>query len=235
MIILKLKTEDELTKKQILRRKKTKKAQEPVLNYSRSGIVINNKPHFVVAVTADTLADLEFRTMLGKYKGEIIPCEKLEKNTSISQLYYDVTDFKKQALFSSFKRQILNKRFINSRVLFLDENFTLKNEIFEVVPYIKQLTVSTENLSFSDAWCQKCFVEYGVKPRVVKKGRVTTSLFDVVADFDSIKENELRVQKNGESFTVYPDYKFLEVPSELKILEELEISKTMICAAFKTV
>ena len=42
---------------------KRRVSEEKLFDYSRSGIVINNKPHFVISVSPDTLEDLEY------YKG----------------------------------------------------------------------------------------------------------------------------------------------------------------------
>ena len=56
---------------------------------------------------------------------------------------------------------------------------------------------------------------------------------EVIADFEEIDDNKLHLNVSGEEAILYPFFKFLEVPEELKILENLDLSKTTICGAFK--
>ena len=58
--------------------------------------------------------------------------------------------------------------------------------------------------------------------------------FDLVADFEKIDDNKLHLIVSGEETVLYPFFKFLKVPEELRILEKLDLSNTTICGAFKS-
>ncbi len=233
MIILKLNNEEKLVPGQVKRRRKQRKYKEQVFEFSRSGIIINNKPHFVVSVNRATLQDAEFKALLSRYRGSVIPCEQLEKDAFVNEVSFNTAPFLKKALFSSFEKYVKNKEFLGSDVLLLDTDLSLKNEVVRIIPYIKKLTIATDNFALCEDWRNQCFFEFGVKPELVRKERVNPNAFRVVADFENLSENKLNVLVNGEKVAFYPDYRFLEIPCELALLEELEISRTMICAAFK--
>ncbi|MBE6747661.1 MAG: hypothetical protein E7557_00320 [Ruminococcaceae bacterium] len=231
MIILKLNEETPVSKKESKR--KSKKRKEQLFDYSRSGIVINNKPHFVISVSQNTLEDFEFQKLLSKYKGSIVASQNLENEPILNELLFDSKPFKKKALFESFKSTVFSKAYINYRVLICDFNFYLRSEIPGILPFVKSVTIATENVEASEVWKTECFLEYGVKPDIVHKDRIRYDAFDVVADFETIDDNKLQVNVLGEEVTFYPSFKYLEIPDELKILENFELSNTTICAAFK--
>jgi hypothetical protein len=56
--------------------------------------------------------------------------------------------------------------------------------------------------------------------------------FDIVADFEKIKDNTLEVTVFDEVRTIYPNVRFSRVPDELKVLENFNISNFVICSAF---
>jgi uncharacterized protein YxeA len=56
---------------------------------------------------------------------------------------------------------------------------------------------------------------------------------DIFADFENIENDYLKISIYNEIKKIYPNFKFLQIPDELKILENFNISKKMICAAFK--
>lgn len=235
MIILRLNTEEKVVPKQVKRRRKQRKYKEQVFEFSRSGIIINNKPHFVVSVDQSTLQDAEFKALLSRYRGSVIPCEQLEKDVFVNEVSFDTAPFLKKALFSSFEKYVHKKELTSSEVLLIDADLTLKKEIMKIIPYIKKLTIATEDFTICEEWKNQCFFEFGIKPELVKLERVDPNSFQVVADFENLSENKLNVLVNGEKVLFYPDYRFLEIPCELALLEELEVSRMMICAAFKNI
>ena len=231
MIILKLNEEASVSKKELKR--KLRKRKEQLFDYSRSGIVINNKPHFVISVSQNTLEDFEFQKLLSKYKGSIVASQNLENEPMLNELLFDSKPFRKKALFESFKSTIFSRAYINYRVLIYDSDFYLKSEISEILPFVKSVTIATENSGDSEVWKTECFLEYGVKPDVVRKDKIRYDAFDVVADFEKIDDNKILVNVLGKEIAFYPSFKYLEIPDELKILESFELSNTTICAAFK--
>ena len=89
MIILKLNSEVNV-KRQKNRMLKRRVSEEKLFDYSRSGIVINNKPHFVISVSPDTLEDLEFQKLISKYKGSVVASENLEKIDWLKDILFDL-------------------------------------------------------------------------------------------------------------------------------------------------
>ena len=223
MIILKLSSEtiEKRPKNRIIKRKSN---NEKLFNYSRSGIVINNKPHFVISVSEDTLEDLEFQKLISKYKGSVVASQNLEK-----------IDWLRDILFESFKNKLKSKEFINRSLLIIDYDLTLLYEIPEVLPFIKTIGILTKSKIDTSDWENTCFSEYGVKPVVIRnKGGDNIKNYDIIADFEKIEDNRLTINMSGEESVLYPFFKLLEVPDELKILENLDLSKTTICGAFKS-
>ena len=245
MIILKLSSEtiEKRPKNRIIKRKSN---NEKLFNYSRSGIVINNKPHFVISVSEDTLEDLEFQKLISKYKGSVVASQNLEKIDWLRDILYDLKPFKKEILFESFKNKLKSKEFINRSLLIIDydlkiednlliEDITLLYEIPEVLPFIKTIGILTKSKIDTSDWENTCFSEYGVKPVVIRnKGWDNIKNYDIIADFEKIEDNRLTMNISGEKTILHPFFKLLEVPDELKILENLDLSKTTICGAFKS-
>lgn len=233
MIILKLDSEvnGQRRKSKILKRKVS---DEKLFNYSRSGIVINNKPHFVISVSPDTLEDLEFQKLISKYKGSVVASENLERVDWLRDILFDLKPFRKKILFESFKNKLKSKEFINSNLLIIDCDLTLISEIQEILPFVKNIGVFTYSKKNTTEWENTCFSEYGIKPIFIRNNEVIQRKFyDIVADFEKIDDNKLYLNISGEEYVLYPYFKFLEVPEELKILENLDLSKTTICGAFK--
>ena len=234
MIILKLSSEkiEKRPKNRIIKRKSN---NEKLFNYSRSGIVINNKPHFVISVSEDTLEDLEFQKLISKYKGSVVASQNLEKIDWLRDILYDLKPFKKEILFESFKNKLKSKEFINRSLLIIDYDLTLLYEIPEMLPFIKTIGILTKSKIDTSDWENTCFSEYGVKPVVIRnKGGYNIKNYDIIADFEKIEDNRLTINMSGEESVLYPFFKLLEVPAELKILENLDLSKTTICGAFKS-
>ena len=88
-----------------------------------------------------------------------------------------------------------------------------------------------DNLYTSD-WQKKCFLEYGIKPKVVTDENSEVLSFDVVADFDNIKNKTLFVEFLGKTRTIYPDCEYLKISDELKFLRNFELEDSTICAVF---
>ena len=233
MIILKLDREVKGARRKN-RIKKRKVGNEKIFNYSRSGIVINNKPHFVISVSEDTLEDLEFQKLISKYKGLVVASENLEKIEWLRDVLFDLRPFKKKILFESLKNKLKNKDYINLSLLIIDFDLTLLYEIPEILPFVKNVGVLTKSKTDTTDWENTCFSQYGVKPVVMRNsGIYNEKFYDIIADFEKIEENELTLNISGETTVLYPFFKLLEVPDELKILENLDLSKTTICGAFK--
>ncbi len=233
MIILKLDREVKGARRKN-RIKKRKVGNEKIFNYSRSGIVINNKPHFVISVSEDTLEDLEFQKLISKYKGSVVASENLEKIEWLRDVLFDLRPFKKKILFESLKNKLKNKDYISLSLLIIDFDLTLLYEIPEVLPFVKNVGVLTKSKTDTTDWENTCFSQYGVKPVVMRNsGIYNEKFYDIIADFEKIEENELTLNISGETTVLYPFFKLLEVPDELKILENLDLSKTTICGAFK--
>ena len=234
MIILKLSSEtiEKRPKNRIIKRKSN---NEKLFNYSRSGIVINNKPHFVISVSEDTLEDLEFQKLISKYKGSVVASQNLEKIDWLRDILYDLKPFKKEILFESFKNKLKSKEFINRSLLIIDYDLTLLYEITEILPFVKNIAVLTNSKTDTSVWENTCFSEYGIKPVVIRNsGIYNEKCYDIVADLEKIEENELILNISGEKTILHPFFKLLEVPDQLKILENLDLSKTTICGAFKS-
>ena len=233
MIILKL---DSDVKKEKRNRRILKRTvgSEKLFDYSRSGIVINNKPHFVISVSQDTLEDLEFQKLIYKYKGSVVVSENLEKIDWIKEILFDLKPFRKKILFESFKRKLESKDYINSNLLIIDYDLTLLSEITGILPFVKNIGILTRDENNTKEWENNCFSEYGVKPVFIRKEHfLNWGIYDVIADFEKIDDNKLYLDISGDKIVLYPFFKFLEVPEELKILENLDLSKTTICGAFK--
>lgn len=233
MIILKLDREvkNERKKRKV---RKRKDVGEKLFDYSRSGIVINNKPHFVISVSEDTLEDLEFQKLISRYKGSVVASENLEKIDWLKDILFDLKPFKKKILFESLKNKLKSKEFISLSLLIVDYDLTLLYEITEIFPFVKNIAVLTNSKTDTSDWENSCFSEYGIKPVVTRNsGIYNEKYYGMVADFEKIEENELILNISGEKTILYPFFKLLEVPEELKILENLDLSKTTICGAFK--
>ncbi|MBR3788810.1 MAG: hypothetical protein IKK46_08715 [Clostridia bacterium] len=233
MIILKLNSEVNV-KRPKNRKLKRRASEEKLFDYSRSGIVINNKPHFVISVSPDTLEDLEFQKLISKYKGSVVASENLEKIDWLREILFDLKPFRKKILFESLKNKLKNKEFINFNLLIIDYDLTLLGDIQDVLPFIKNIGILTHSKNNTTEWENNCFSKYGVKPVFIRNEHfLNMKNYDVIADFEKIDDNKLHLNVSGEEAILYPFFKFLEVPEELKILENLDLSKTTICGAFK--
>ncbi len=233
MIILKLNSEVNV-KRPKNRKLKRRTSEEKLFDYSRSGIVINNKPHFVISVSPDTLEDLEFQKLISKYKGSVVASENLEKIDWLREILFDLKPFRKKILFESLKNKLKNKEFINFNLLIIDYDLTLLGDIQDVLPFIKNIGILTHSKNNTTEWENNCFSKYGVKPVFIRNEHfLNLKNYDVIADFEKIDDNKLYLNVLGEEAILYPFFKFLEVPEELKILENLDLSKTTICGAFK--
>lgn len=230
MIILKLK-DDATEKRRKIRRKK--KVNEDLFNYTRMGLIINNKPHFVIFVEEKYLVDEDFKRILSRYKGEIIASEKLSENEFVKGLLFDEKPYLKKAIFQSFIKLFNNEKSKHLNVFVSDITFELKEELPLLLPKIKTLTVKVSNDFGMRDWQRKCFFEYGVKPNIVTDSNADFLKYDVVADFDSINNKMLRIDFQNEIKEIYPERKFLELTKELKVLSEFGLSESTICAAFK--
>jgi len=231
MIILKL-SEESLNQKKV-KIKRWKKPKEQLFNYSRSGIVIDNKPHFVITVTEKTLEDIEFLRLLYKYKGCVIVPENLEDKPELSGLLFDSKPYMKSAVFENFKTMLLSGEYKDATVLIEDSDFLLSAEIPDLLPYVKNITIKTSGKQNLREWQEKCFFEYGIKPSVIcEEGSVCLN-FDIIANFEQVERGFLEISVYNEIKRIYPEFKFLQIPDELKILEGFGISNKMICAAFK--
>ncbi len=232
MIILKLKDENEVSIEKS-KKNKRKRAKEDVLNYSRSGVVINNKPHFVISVSKKTLNDDEFLKMLHNYKGDILVGENLENEPVLKDVLFDTKPYIKKAIFENFYSFIKTGDYKTKSLLINDKNFLFSNKIKSFLPFVKSLTVITENSTEKDEILNDCFSEYGIKPTFTDGKDISFSYYDIYADFEKIKENKLNVTVLNEQKSIYPSFKYLEVPEELEILKNFELSNSVICAAFK--
>lgn len=230
MIILKLK-EDVTEKRRKIRRKKN--VNEDLFNYTRMGLIINNKPHFVISVEEKNLVDEDFKRILSRYKGEIIASEKLSENEFINELLFDEKPFLKKAIFQNFLKLFSNEKSKHLNVFISDISFDLKDELPLLLPKIKTLTVKVSDDFGVRDWQRECFFEYGVKPNIVTDSSADFIKYDVVSDFDSINNKMLRIDFQNETKEIYPERKFLELTKELKVLSELGLSESTICAAFK--
>ncbi len=230
MIILKL-NEDVTEKRKKLKRKR--KVNEDLFNYTRMGLIINNKPHFVISVEEKNLVDEDFKRILSRYKGEIIASEKLSENEFINGLLFDEKPFMKKAIFQNFIKLFNNEKSKQLNVFVCDISFDLKDEIPLLLPKIKTLTVKVSDDFCVRDWQRGCFFEYGVKPNIVTDSNTDFIKYDVVANFDSINNKMLRIEFQNEIKEIYPERKFLELTNELRFLSEFGLSESTICAAFK--
>ena len=229
MIILKL-NEDVSKKKKRLWQKINLK--EELFDYTRAGVIINNRPHFVISVNENNLCDESFKKMLSRYKGEIITSEKLLKYEFLNELLFDEKPYIKRALFKNFESLLKNKEAKMLNLLVVDSDFDLKEKLPMLLPNVKTLTVKVKNNFFIKEWQKKCFLEYGVKPNVVFGEELHAFSYDVIADFDNIKYKTLFVEFLGETKTVNPANEFFEIPEELKFLKNFGLENSTICAAF---
>ena len=230
MIILKL-SEDVYEKKRKHFRKS--RTNEELFDYTRAGVIINNRPHFVISVKESNLCDENFKRLLERYKGEIITTPELSKNEFINGLLFDEKPYLKKAIFQSFIKLFNNEKSKLLNVFVSDITFELKEELPLLLPKIKTLTVKVSNDFGMRDWQRKCFFEYGVKPNIVTDSNADFLKYDVVADFDSINNKMLRIDFQNEIKEIYPERKFLELTKELKILSEFGLCESTICAAFK--
>ena len=93
--------------------------------------------------------------------------------------------------------------------------------------FIKNIGILTHSQNNTTDWENNCFSEYGVKPVFIRNEHfLNRKNYDVIADFEEIDDNKLHLNVSGEEAILYPFFKFLEVPEELKILENLDLSKT---------
>ena len=231
MIILRLSEENIVQKRRDTR--KRGKTKERLFNYSRSGIIIDNKPHFVITVDEKTLEDYEFQCLLDKYKGSIIVPEDLENTPGLSDLLFDDSAYIKKAIFENFKTMIFSGEYKSASLLIKDNNFGLSEDIVVLLPYVKNMVIQTTEEHNTRTWQEDCFTEYGIKPKITDEKNDVFLNFDIIADFNNIKNDFLEISIYDEVRRVYPNFKFLQIPDELKILENFNISKKTICAAFK--
>ena len=229
MIILKL-NEGTYEKRKKLRRKK--RVNEDLFNYTRTGLIINNKPHFVISVEEKHLVDEDFKKLLGRYKGEIIASEKLSQNEFISGLLFNEKPYLKKAIYESFLKLFNNKRTKSLNVFIKDMPFDLKDDLPSLLPEIKSLTIKVQDEFLIRDWQRECFIEYGIRPNVILDNNSQIFLYDVVADFDKIKNKTLTIDFQGEQRTIYPDSSFFEISDELKFLENFDLESSTICAVF---
>ncbi len=229
MIILKL-NEGVCEKKQKLWRKS--KAKEEIFEYTRAGVIINNRAHFVISVNESNLCDESFKKMLMRYKGEIITSEKLQKYEFLTELLFDEKPYLKRAVFQNFKNIFSFEQAKTLNILVKDFNFDLKDELPLLLPKVKTLTVKIKDNLYTSDWQKKCFLEYGIKPKVVTDENSEVLSFDVVADFDNIKNKTLLVEFLGKTRTIYPDCEYLKISDELKFLRNFELEDSTICAVF---
>ncbi len=229
MIILKLVEEVYQNKRKFFRKNKLK---EDLFEYTRAGVIINNKPHFIISVKEGSLCDANFRRMLERYKGEVITSSKLSENEFINELLFNEKPYLKMALFQNFIKLLKNEKTKQLNVFVSDLDFDLKEELPLLLPYVKTLTIRVKDEFFIREWQRECFLEYGVKPCVVTEKEFQIFQYDVVADFDKIVNKTLCIEFLGEQKIVFPDCRFLEIPEELKFLENFELESSTICAAF---
>lgn len=231
MLIVKIE-EDSNTK--LTRKIKFKrKDKSEILNYSSSGIVINNKPHFVINVTEKMLENEEFAMLLNNYKGNVLVNENFETHNALKNLIFDVKPYIKRAIFENLLLLLKTGKFKRFNLLLNDNDLTLKNELHYILPYVKSLTVTTESFLDFEKFKDECFCEYGVKPTITNRGYVYESEYDLIFDFEKINDNELEYFAINKYEYLYPNFEYLEVPEGVKILENYNISRTMLCAAFK--
>lgn len=231
MIILRLSEENVVQSRRNTR--KRRKTKEKLFNYSRSGIIIDNKPHFVITVDEKTLEDYEFQCLLDKYKGSIIVPEDLENNPGLSDLLFDSSEYIKKAIFENFKTMIFRGEYKGASLLIKDDDFGLSEDTAVLLPYVKNMVIQTTSEHSTRTWQEDCFTEYGIKPKVIDEKIDFFLNFDIIADFDNVKNDFLDIRVYDEERRIYPNFKFLQIPDELKILENFNISKKTICAAFK--
>lgn len=232
MIILKLE-EAKSEKRNKIRVKK--KSNEILFNYTRAGLIINNKPHFVISVNESNLCDENFKALLKRYKGEIITSEKLAKYDFLNDLLFDEKPYLKKALFQNFIKLINNEKSKKLNVFVSDLTFDLKDELPLILPGVKSLTVRVADDFLTRDWQRKCFYEYGVKPRIVTEKDVQFLSYEVIADFDKIQNKTIIIEFFSEQKTIYPDCRFLEIPNELKFLENFDLDDSTICAVFGSI
>ena len=130
-----------------------------------------------------------------------------------------------EGLLKKYKSKSLN-------VFIADIDFVLKEELPQILPYVKTLTVKVEDEIYIRDWQKSCFLEYGIKPQVITGGNFSILNYDVVADFDMVQNKSLKIEFEGEYKTLFSDNRFLSVPEELKFLENFELENSTICAAF---
>ena len=229
MIILKL---DDCSCEKRMKIRRRNKSGEALFDYTRAGVIVNNRPHFVISIKESTLCDEKFKKLLERYKGEIITGEKLSKNEFISNLLFDEKPYLKKALFQNFIRLFDSEKSKYLNVFVVDSKFDLKDEIPLLLPKIKSLTVKVNDEFLIRDWQRNCFLEYGVKPVVLSEKNSHFLDYDVFVDFDKLHNKSLCVDFLNEQKIIYPDIRFLAIPPELKFLEDFELESSTICAVF---
>lgn len=228
MIILRLCEENIKTK--IKRRKRPK---EKLFEYSRSGVVVNNKPHYVLTISESSIEDVEFQKLLSRYKGSIIVPDKLKNSPVYKDVSFDVTPYLKRVLFERVRTYLNSDNYKKSSLLVIDSDFVLQEELLALVPLVKNMTIETLDKTKCADFCKKSYSEYGFKPHIVNKAENKNTFFDIVLDSDKVKNGFFEVRTAIDTKRFFPDEASFEIPDELKILENLQVSKIMICAAFK--
>ncbi len=213
--------------------KRRKKPKEKLFEYSRSGVIINNKPHYVLTVPETSLEDIEFQNLLSRYKGSVIVPDKLKSFPVFKDVSFDVTPYLKKVLFERVKILLFSGDYRKSSLLVIDSDFALQEELLSLVPFVKNMTVETLDETKSVAFCEKSYVEYGFKPQIINKVEKEKDSFGIILDSDKVKDGFFEVRTAIDTKRFYPDEASFEVPEELKILENLQVGKIMICAAFK--
>lgn len=231
MIILKLAEDVNEKKRRGFRKRKIK---EELFDYSRAGVIINNKPHFIISVKEDCLCDERFRGLLERYKGEIVAGEKLSENEFVKELLFDEKPYLKKAVFQTFRKIFDTEKSKSFDVLVCDKNFILKDDLPQILPRIKSLTVKASDEFLLKEWQRECFLEFGVKPKIICDDSSVFFGYDVVADFDNIKNRALELEFLGEYKIITPDSSYMRVSDELKFLKNFELENSTICAAFGT-
>ncbi|MBR2875894.1 MAG: hypothetical protein IKC01_02035, partial [Clostridia bacterium] len=173
--------------------------------------------------------------LLKNYKGELVVSEELENDEFVSELIFDNKPYLKKAVFESFYRFLTNGNFRDCNLLIFDENFMFKNKLCGIIPYVKSLTVIVKSNFDYLLWQGSCFAEYGVKPLVLEKEPESLDSFDIIANFNEFADERVVVSVKNQNQSFYPDYKYLQVPDELKILEGYNVKNSLLCAAFKQI
>ena len=139
----------------------------------------------------------------------------------------------KKVLFKRVKILLFSGDYRKSNLLVIDSDFALQEELLTLVPFVKNMTVETLDETKCVAFCEKSYAEYGFKPQIINKVENEKDSFGIILDSDKVKDGFFEVRTAIDIKRFYPDEASIEVPDELKILENLQVGKIMICAAFK--